>query len=63
MKGGSLMENTIPNVQKGAQGQKKNKFKGSVKPAQQAQSNQQAAGCATSQPQAQQAQQSKPQTV
>jgi hypothetical protein len=54
------MDNPNPNVPKG---QKKNKFKGPVKPAGQMQANPKAACCATPQAQAQQPQQSKPQTA
>jgi len=52
------MDNSISNVAKAVQGQKKNKFKASVKPAQ---NNQQAACGTVPQSQGQQAQQSKPQ--
>ena len=54
------MDNSISNVAKAVQGQKKNKFKASVKPAQ---NNPQVIGAAATQPQGQQAQQAKPQAA
>ena len=57
------MENTIPQVSKGAQGQKKQKNKGFSKPAQNVQANQQAVSGSVAQSQAQQSQQSKQQAV
>jgi len=57
------MENPIPSISKGAQGQKKQKIKGSVKAAQSSQSNPQPACASVQAAQAQQSGQSKPQAV